>query len=389
MDGVVTENNMANELDQLNLSQAGTLPPELYAQQQQLNRQQQMAAMLMQQNQQPQGQMISGRYVPTSFFQNLAPVANMLTGAYLAKQGDTKAAELVKQLREGRNTAEEKIIQQMTGTPAQATEMAGPYAGNVPMPTAVQPAVAPNLAGALRDIRTNPYGAGKEYTPTILKQMMPEKPSSVLEYEFAKENPGYMGYRTDISKAGAPSMTAITNVANYEPFKNKIQGGMGEGLVKQWETLKNIPVEINNINKAIELAPQGFTGTFAQQKTDIAKLFNNNLGTKIAVNKINNTEELGSRLFVSTMENLKKMDATPSQYQQKVMQDAFGTITSDPTSLPKILAVQKEILEGKRISHNLQVKQAETGPAKMEFPYSIYIGEQSTPTGNQVGWSVK
>ena len=85
--------------DGINLSQQGTLPPELYAQQQQLNRQQQMAAMLMQQNQQPQGQMVSGRYVPTSFFQNLLPVANMLTGAYLAKQGDTKAAELAKQMR--------------------------------------------------------------------------------------------------------------------------------------------------------------------------------------------------------------------------------------------------------------------------------------------------
>jgi hypothetical protein len=196
MAGVVTENNMANELDQLNLSQQGTLPPELYAQQQALNRQQQMATMLMQQNQQPQGQMISGRYVPTSFFQNLAPIANMLTGAYLAKQGDTKAAELVKQLREGKNTAEEKIIQQMTGTPAQATEMAGPYAGNVPMPVGVQPAVAPNLAGALRDIRTNPYGAGKEYTSSILKQMMPE--ATTLEKEWkAAQTQGYTGTIND------------------------------------------------------------------------------------------------------------------------------------------------------------------------------------------------
>jgi hypothetical protein len=169
--------------DGINLAQQGTLPPELYAQQQALNRQQQMAAMLMQQGtQQPQGQMVSGRYVPTSFFQNLQPVANMLTGAYLAKQGDTKAAELAKQLREGRNTAEEKIIQQMTGTPAQATELAGPYAGNVPMPVAVQPAVAPDLPGALREIRTNPYGAGKEYTPTILKQMMPEDTSDYKNF---------------------------------------------------------------------------------------------------------------------------------------------------------------------------------------------------------------
>jgi len=46
----------------------GTIPPELYAQQQQLNRQQQLANLLTQQGfQQPQGQMVSGRYVAPQF----------------------------------------------------------------------------------------------------------------------------------------------------------------------------------------------------------------------------------------------------------------------------------------------------------------------------------
>jgi hypothetical protein len=156
------------------------LPDDLLAAQQQLNRQQKMAELLMAQNQQPQGQMISGRYVAPSWAQMLQPVANMLTGAYLAKQGDTEATKLAKQIREGKAGAEEKIIQQMTGYD-KATELAGPYAGNVPMPTAVQ-RVDPDLAGALRTIRTNQFGAGKEYTPTILKQMMPEP--TVLEREF-------------------------------------------------------------------------------------------------------------------------------------------------------------------------------------------------------------
>jgi hypothetical protein len=93
---------MANELDQFNVTQAGTLPPELYAQQQQLNRQQQLASMLMQNNQQPQGQMISGRYVKPNFFQALQPVANMITGAYLTKQGDQKNLALAEQLRQNR-----------------------------------------------------------------------------------------------------------------------------------------------------------------------------------------------------------------------------------------------------------------------------------------------
>jgi hypothetical protein len=87
---------MANEYD---LAQQANLPPDVYQAQQQLTRQQQYANLLMQNNQQPQGQMISGYYVKPSFFQQLAPVVNQLTGAYLTKQGDTKATELAQQLR--------------------------------------------------------------------------------------------------------------------------------------------------------------------------------------------------------------------------------------------------------------------------------------------------
>lgn len=174
------------------------LPPEIVLQQQGLNRQQEMAKALLaqgaQQNANPSGQMVSGRYVPNSFFQNLQGPVNQMLGAYLAKQGDTKATELAKQLREGRNAAEEKILQQMTGYD-KTTELAGPYAGNVPQPTAVQ-RIEPNLPNALREIRTNPYGAGKEYTPTILKQMMPE--ATTLEKEWkAAQTQGYTGNIND------------------------------------------------------------------------------------------------------------------------------------------------------------------------------------------------
>jgi len=179
-------------------------------------------------------------------------------------------------------------------------------------------------------------------------------------------------------RAGAPNVSSITNVMAFEPFANKVQSKMGEGLVEQYGTLKNIPIELNNLNKAAALAPKSFAGTFAQQKTDAAKFFNNNFGTKIAVDKINSTEELGSRLFQSTMENLKKMDASPSQYQQKVMQQAFGTITTDPTSLPKIIEIQKEALTAKAKQHNLQVLQSQQGPAQLQFPYSIIIPLEET-----------
>jgi hypothetical protein len=111
----------------------GTLPPELFAQQQQLNRQQQMAQLLMQQGQQqPQGQMVSGRFVPTSFFQNIAPLAQMYAGQRMAEKGDKKALDLAAQLRQ--RYGDELSQYQKMMNPTQ-TELAGPTPTGSPLMT--------------------------------------------------------------------------------------------------------------------------------------------------------------------------------------------------------------------------------------------------------------
>ena len=73
----------------------GTLSPEEAVEQQRISRQQQMAQMLMQQGMQaPQGQMISGRYVPPSIFQNLAGLANVYVGRKLGEEAEQKQLDL-------------------------------------------------------------------------------------------------------------------------------------------------------------------------------------------------------------------------------------------------------------------------------------------------------
>jgi len=85
--------------------QAGTMSPEDYAQQQQLNRQQQMAQMLLQQSAQPQGQMISGRYVAPSWAQSLVPLANIAASKYIGEKADTEAAKLAQQIRQNKSAS--------------------------------------------------------------------------------------------------------------------------------------------------------------------------------------------------------------------------------------------------------------------------------------------
>jgi hypothetical protein len=105
----------------------GTLPPELFAEQQQLNRQQQMAQALMQQGQQqPQGQMVSGRYVAPSFFQNILPLAQMYAGNRLAEKGDERALALAAKLRQRQGEDVKSYMQAMTPTAAVEGGIYGP-----------------------------------------------------------------------------------------------------------------------------------------------------------------------------------------------------------------------------------------------------------------------
>ena len=361
------------------LNLGGNLSPEQQIQQQQIARQQRMAELLMQQGQQtPSGQMVGNRFVAPSFFQYAAPLFQTYAGTKLAEKGDKAMADLLRNVQTGKTQAEESIIKALTPQPAQINEMAGPYTGNVPMPISYQPPTEPNYAEAARLIRTNQYGAGKEFMPQIAKNLIPETPSAIKEFEYAQKNPSYTEYLMGLKKASAPSMTAITNVQAFEPFKSKAQGQMGEVLIKNFETLQNIPTAIRTLDRAAELAPQSFAGSFGEQKLELAKFFNNNLGTNINPSKVANTEELRSALFTNVMENLKKLDASPSQEQQRVLQQSMGSLATDPTALPRVINTYKQILIDKAETHNKKVSQAESGPAKMEFPFDIRIPLQNT-----------
>jgi hypothetical protein len=81
-------------------------------QQQQILRQQKMAEMLMQQGmQQPQGQMISGRYVAPSIFQNLGNLANLYMGQRGVERAEQAQLDLAKRLRADETSAMADFMQ--------------------------------------------------------------------------------------------------------------------------------------------------------------------------------------------------------------------------------------------------------------------------------------
>ena len=149
----------------------GTLNPEQMLQQQQILRQQKMAEMLMQQGmQQPQGQMVSGRYVAPSIFQNLAGLANTYVGQKGIEKAEQAQIDLAKAIRGQEGVALADYMGELQGkpaVPAKVTEMAGPYMGNIPKPTATiegTPATAGNPMLANMNALQNPN------SPAFLRQ---------------------------------------------------------------------------------------------------------------------------------------------------------------------------------------------------------------------------
>ena len=105
----------------------------------------------------------------------------------------------------------------------------------------MQTTVPPNYEAALREIRTNPYGAGKEYLPSILENVIPKpvKPTNEMQnYEFAKtaEGGNFKGSFNDFRNQITPYQQAQLNIDRERLEMDRIKNlakPLPEGLNKQ------------------------------------------------------------------------------------------------------------------------------------------------------------
>lgn len=167
--------------------------------------------------------------------------------------------------------------------------------------------------------------------------------------------------------------SAITTVNAYVPANEAAQGEYIKSTRATFDQLKHAPTVLDNIEKAKALIPtaKGFMGTGGETMLEAAKFMNNRLGTSIDTAGIRSAEELNSRLFMGIMDNLKKMDAQPSQQQQAAMKQALGSIGTDPNAMGAVLDVFGDIVRGKVDIHNQEVTDAESRGVK--FPYNPVI----------------
>ena len=162
-------------------------------------------------------------------------------------------------------------------------------------------------------------------------------------------------------------MTAANTEAGKEFIKEQ---------ANNFAKLRDVPASLANIEKAKSLASGNaakFMGPLGETKLEITKFMRANMPgmSTLATPNVTGAEEIRAALFNQVMDNLKKMDAQPSQYQQQVMQDAFGKLGTDPAAIPAMLDVFADILRTKVDIHNQTVTSAEARGT--QFPYDVKI----------------
>ena len=192
-------------------------------------------------------------------------------------------------------------------------------------------------------------------------------------------NPALQNY--EIGKASAGAMKFAPTFNTFPRVQDELDKGMAKSLVAAYDQLQFAAPTLDNIEKAKELVKKSgpFVGSQGDNKLAVVQFMNNNLGLNIAPEEVRNASELRSRVFMGIMDNLKKMDAQPSQQQQQVMQDALGRITTDPGALPKVLDVFGDIVRQKVEIHNKRVAESEKSGIRYAYPIRVDIPPKRSP----------
>lgn len=268
--------------------------------------------------------------------------------------------------------------------------------------------IDPNLQSLYEGVRAGviPYATylaatQKDNTPKVLKSgekvfspdysreiasntPPPDLPTAIREYNFSVGQ-GYRGSFDEWSKAqkqaGATRISPITNVNAYMPASEAAQRQFMEKVATRHDALQTAPVVLQNIEAAKKLIPGAskFMGPGGESILEASKFLNNRLGLGIDVNGVKDAEELRTRLFTQIMDNLKKMDASPSQMQQVMMRDSLGNLGTDPAALPRVLDVMGQIVRTKVTLHNTEVQDAEKRGVKFPFDPVIPLSTLAQP----------
>ena len=358
----------------------GTLTPEQMLQQQQALRQQKMSEMLLQQGmQQPQGQMVSGRYVAPSIFQNIAGLANTYMGQRGLEKADQAQIDLAKAIRTHHTDELNQFNQLLPKNPTEAYSFAA-QAYNPKLQDIGMKKMLPqefDLAEGTRRLQIMPDGTVREIATGGEKTS-----SEYKDFVKAQNDPinpfkgGFTDYQTALKRAGAPSVSVNAS--------NKFAGGFGEkasaGAYDMYTSALAAPQAIENAKRTIELINTGaLTGPAANIGLEAAKIFNvagaNNQDT------ITKTEQLFSNRGKALLGSVKQSGLAGSQGltegERKFLTAAEGgsiTLNADTLKAMAGLEIKMAVQNQKRWNAQASRMDKEILNATGAGPVEVYTG---------------
>tara|TARA_R110002126_G_scaffold7258_1_gene35855 strand:+ start:380 stop:1597 length:1218 start_codon:yes stop_codon:yes gene_type:complete len=396
------------------MADIGTLTPDQMLEQQKILRQQKMAEMLMQQGmQQPQGQMVSGRYVAPSIFQNLAGLANTYMGQRGIEKAEQAQLDLAKRLRADETSAMTDYFQQLQPKPAQ------PAPAGYELIDAGTPAIPANPRAALANLYANPKASPRLQNMAFNKLIadpegfiLPEGSTRVekqpdgtykvvasggdktsseyKDYLMAQKDPiapfkgSFVDYQTMNNRSKAPSVNVNTANKFATGFANKAS----EGTYNMAEQAYAAPQVIENAKRTIELVNSGaMAGTGADIALQAAKIFNvlgaNNQDT------ITKTEQLFSNRGKAMLGSIKASGLAGSQgltegERKFLTQAEGGAITLDKETLKAMagLEIKLAVQAQKRWNTQASKMDKEVLNATGYGPVEVYTGIGTIDTSN-------
>jgi hypothetical protein len=414
------------------MADIGTLNPEQMLQQQQILRQQKMAEMLMQQGmQQPQGQMISGRYVAPSIFQNIAGLANTYMGQRGIERAQQAQLDLAKRLRADETSAMADFMQQRQGRPA--------IAGTPDIPTETyetvkgtptQAAIPPNPQAAYANLMANPKASPRLQNMAFNKLIADPEAFTLSEGQkriVVNPDGSYREVAAGVQKPTAPT----TDMQNFLFAKERgeIPPNMGflgyqkyiKQLSKQTEDGLDLPTVNNNglpvgrFDKTGRyISPQGrvfpaSAVTEAQKEHDVTMDLANKLnnltkgdiknafgsvmdytGSKVgqmvgrkdvvdAQNKINSIQ------IKNVLDNLSQLKGASSDKEMAQMIKDFPAYTADPEIMEnwtdRAAKTANRFLKRSEQRYGFDTEYAQEDRFKKEEKPKSKSRTQTTPTG--------
>lgn len=183
----------------------------------------------------------------------------------------------------------------------------------------------------------------------------------------------YRAAEQEARRSGAPS----TKIQTFLPASETAQVEFIKEFRDTYKQLKTAPTDIANLRRAGELAKteaRKFMGTGGQAFLSAAKFLKNRLGVDVDDKAIAGAEEARTVLFQNVLNNLRKLDAQPSQEQQRIMQEALGNLDTDPDALPRVVQVYEDVIRGRVEQHNREFAEMKANPnLRNAFPYSLEI----------------